>query len=164
VAAWGWEEKQFMPWARARLNELLAGVDVDVPSGHVRIVEVDKVSGDAVVNLRRGARMVIFDVSVVARWEGTLMDEDGRKLGCGDGELFVQQLDQDSGPAGSYTVAARACQDGGAVDRRLAELVARWGAQAVKKKVGVFVAELLAKGRTAAQAEEAKAQAAAINN
>jgi hypothetical protein len=58
VAAWAWEEREFTPWARARLNELLAGVDVDVPSGHVRIVEVESVKGDASVNLRkvRGAR------------------------------------------------------------------------------------------------------------
>ena len=53
VAAWAWEEREFTPWARARLNELLAGVDVDVPSGHVRIVEVESVKGDASVNLRK---------------------------------------------------------------------------------------------------------------
>ena len=53
VSAWAWEAREFTPWARARLNELLAGVDVDVPSGHVKIVEVDSVSGDASVNLRK---------------------------------------------------------------------------------------------------------------
>ena len=74
------------------------------------------------------------------------MDEEGRKLGSGDGELFVSQLDQDTGPPGTYVVGARASSDGSKIDRVLAGLVAKWAAFSVKKKIAIFVTELLAKG------------------
>ena len=90
---------------------------------------------------------MLFDLEIVAKWEGTLMDDEGRKLGSGDGELVVSQLDQDSGPPGTYIVGARASSDGSKIDRVLAGLVAKWAAFSIKKKISLFVAELLAKGQ-----------------
>ena len=90
---------------------------------------------------------MLFELEIVAKWEGVLLDDDGRKLGAGDGELVVSQLDQDTGPGGTYVVGARASEDGSDIDRRLAKLVAKFAGFSVKKKVAVFVAELLAKGR-----------------
>ena len=107
--------------------------------------------------------MVLFDLAIVAKWEGTLLDDDGRLLGSGDGELHVRGLDQDSGPAGDYTVAARACSDGSNIDRRLAELVARWGALVVKKRLATFVAELLEKGREPMAASEREVEEAELS-
>ena len=53
---------------------------------------------------------MLFELEVVAKWEGTLLDDDGRKVGAGDGELVVSQLDQDTGPDGSVRLApVRAC-------------------------------------------------------
>lgn len=105
------------------------------------------------------------------------MDEDGRKVGAGDGELVISQLDQDTGPSGTYVVGARASSDGGKADRVLATAVAKWAAFSVasaarlrglahlpptrathsltplppdpaqKRKIAVFVGELLEKGR-----------------
>jgi activator of HSP90 ATPase len=146
VNQWGWEEKEFTPWARKRLNELLAGVDVDVPSGHIRIVEVETVRGDATVSLRKGKSFVTFELEIEAHWEGTLMDDDGRKLGSGDGDLVVSQLDHETGPAGKFVIGARPSSDGTKIDKRLAELTAKWGALIVKKRVSQFVKELMEKG------------------
>ena len=146
VNQWGWEEKEFTPWARKRLNELLAGVDVDVPSGHIRIVEVETVRGDATVSLRKGKSFVTFELEIEAHWEGTLMDEEGRKLGSGDGDLVVSQLDHETGPAGKFVIGARPSSDGTKIDKRLAELTAKWGALIVKKRVSQFVKELMEKG------------------
>jgi len=149
VNQWGWEEKEFTPWARKRLNELLAGVDVDVPSGHIRIVEVETVRGDATVSLRKGKSFVTFELEIEAHWEGTLMDDEGRKLGSGDGDLVVSQLDHETGPAGKFVIGARPSSDGTKIDKRLAELTAKWGALIVKKRVSQFVKELMEKGDAA---------------
>jgi len=148
VNKWGWEEKEFTPWARKRLNELLAGVDVDVPSGHIRIVEVETVRGDATVSMRKGKSFVTFELEIEAHWEGTLMDDDGKKLGSGDGDLVVSNLDHETGPLGKFIIGARPSSDGGKIDKRLAELTAKWGALIVKKRVTQFVKELLEKGDT----------------
>jgi activator of HSP90 ATPase len=56
AGAWQWEEKEFTPWAKARLNELLAGIDVDIPGGHAKVVEVPEVKGDATINIRKVSR------------------------------------------------------------------------------------------------------------
>jgi hypothetical protein len=53
TGSWQWEEKEFTPWAKARLNELLAGIDVDIPGGHVRVAQVTGVRGEATVVLRK---------------------------------------------------------------------------------------------------------------
>jgi len=124
----------------------MAGVDVDVPSGHIRIVEVETVRGDATVSLRKGKSLVTFELEIEAHWEGTLMDDDGRKLGSGDGDLVVSQLDHETGPAGKFVIGARPSSDGTKIDKRLAELTAKWGALIVKKRVSQFVKELMEKG------------------
>lgn len=44
-------------------------------------------------------------------------------------------------------MGARASADGSDIDRKLAKLVARFAGFSVKKKISIFVAELIAKGR-----------------
>lgn len=47
VGAWNWESREFTPWAKARMNELVAGFEIDCLGGHIKIVEVTSVKGDA---------------------------------------------------------------------------------------------------------------------
>jgi hypothetical protein len=91
---------------------------------------------------------VTFELEIEAHWEGTLMDDDGKKLGSGDGDLLVSNLDHETGPLGKFIIGARPSSDGGKIDKRLAELTAKWGALIVKKRVTQFVKELLEKGET----------------
>ena len=46
TAGWGYEDKDMTPWAHKHLKAKLAGFDVDVPGGHLKVVEVE-VSGEA---------------------------------------------------------------------------------------------------------------------
>lgn len=65
------------------LSELLRGVDIDIPGGSVRIVEVE-LKGDASQSLRRGKRLVFFEFAITAKWEGELIDaRTGAVLGTG---------------------------------------------------------------------------------
>ncbi len=50
---WGYEEMDVTPWAVAHLKALLNGFHVDLPGGHVRIVEVDSIKGEAAKILRK---------------------------------------------------------------------------------------------------------------
>lgn len=50
-----WEERSLTSWAKARLSELIGGIDIDVPGGSIKIVET-KLKGDASVSLRRVSR------------------------------------------------------------------------------------------------------------
>jgi len=53
TGGWQWEEKDFTPWSKTRLIELLVGIDIDIPGGHVKVVEVTEVKGEATIALRK---------------------------------------------------------------------------------------------------------------
>ena len=58
-------------------------MDIDIPGGSVRIVDVE-LKGDASQSLRRGRRLVFFEFAVSAKWEGELIDaQSGAVLGTG---------------------------------------------------------------------------------
>ncbi len=92
----------------------------------------------------QGRKIVIFELYVNAKWEGELMDGDGRKSGTGDGEILVTAVDQDTSFA-DLPVKIKAAEDGGANDKQLAKLFNKWGMAVVKKKLWQFVEELKAK-------------------
>jgi hypothetical protein len=66
-----------------RLTELVRGVDIDVPGGTIRVVDV-QLRGDASKSLRRGRQLVFFEFAIDAKWEGELIDSvSGNVLGTG---------------------------------------------------------------------------------
>jgi hypothetical protein len=93
----------------------------------------------------QGRKIVIFEMTIEASWEGELMDGEGRRCGVGDGDLVVTDLDQDvSGPAG-IPLKITPSEDGGAADKQLCKLLDKWGAAVIRKRVWQFVEELKAK-------------------
>jgi hypothetical protein len=92
----------------------------------------------------QGRKIVIFDLSIVARWEGELLDGEGRRAGTGDGDIVIEDLDQDTELA-QMKVTVKASDDGGANDKQLARILGKWGLPVIKKKVWQFVEELRAK-------------------
>eukprot|EP00850_Spirogloea_muscicola_P006127 SM000029S10422 [mRNA] locus=s29:55791:57953:+ [translate_table: standard] len=56
VHQWHWAERDCLPWARARLAQLLAGAPVLAGEGGLwlRIARLDELDGDAYVNIRKG--------------------------------------------------------------------------------------------------------------
>ena len=98
----------------------------------------------------QGNRGVIFDLSFVARWEGTLVDPKGESCGTGDGEVVVTDLDQDcfslSGGEGrlELPLKIRPSEDGGEKDAQLTSLFVAHGSALLRAKLAEFVAELKA--------------------
>jgi hypothetical protein len=112
----------------------------------------------------QGARAIIFDLSFVLKWEGSLVDAAGERLGVGDGEVVVTDLDQDSftvvsgggGGGGGGDCASsgkrcklevplkiRAAEDGGAKDDELARIFKRHGLPLLQARLAEYCAELL---------------------
>jgi hypothetical protein len=58
-------------------------VDIDVPGGSIRVVEVE-LKGEASASLRRGRRINFFEFAIEAKWEGQLIDAaTGDAIGTG---------------------------------------------------------------------------------
>lgn len=153
---WQWEDKDMSAWALARLKQTLtSGFDIDVPGGHIAIVDVEA-KGDASVTMRKGRKMVLFDLSFTAKWEGTLVDAvTGATRGSGDGEVAVTDFDQDclalgegqgQAPKLEVPIEVKAAEDGGSADVALTELLKRHGLPLLKARMAGFVADLRAHG------------------
>lgn len=95
---WMWETLDMSQWARQRLKEVVSGFDIDCPGARIHITEVDNVTGDASVVVRKGKHFVIFDFSFNAVWEGQLFDSNGNVIGRG---MYVYS---NYGPLSSHIV------------------------------------------------------------
>ena len=101
----------------------------------------------------QGSRAIIFDLSFVLKWEGTLVDASGEVSGVGDGDVIVTDLDQDSfslvASAGGkrckleVPVKLRAAEDGGAKDDALARLFSKHGLPLLKARLAEFCSDML---------------------
>ena len=149
-AAWNagyyhWVDKPQTSFARERLAAALRALRFVLPGGHARIVEAT-VSGEATATVRKGRKATYFDLTARAAWEGTLIDADGNVRGTGDGELALDDLDQDTADDGSYALRWTAADDGGKPDAALRTALQASAAPAVRAAVAAFVAELRERG------------------
>jgi len=146
-------EKPQSAWALARLPELLRGLRFRLAgasgvTGTARIVSASA-SGEATATVRKGVKRTFFDLRVRAAWEGSLVDGEGRVRGTGDGELTLDDLDQDTAaPAAApgYRLRWTAAEDGGKADAQLRAMLEAGASPAVHAAVAAFVAELRARG------------------
>lgn len=146
-----WEEKPMTAWAKEHLSSLVKGYNIDLPGGHVKIVNVE-LTGEASASIRKGKKIMFFEWKVKALWEGQLLDEEGTVLGAGDGEINIPDLDQDNcgladdGSDADYEVKVSMSEDGGAKDKQLRDLLQKHGMRDFKSKIATFVKDLKARG------------------
>lgn len=52
------------------IPELLAELEFPFEDGSIKVPKVDKIEGDAVINVRKGKRILVFELNISASWEG----------------------------------------------------------------------------------------------
>jgi len=98
VNSWHWEESNVLPWCQSRLKELFKDVTL-VDDGKVRVVTngTVKVTGDAIINRRKGKVIPAYELDVTVDWKGTTL-EDGEPW---TGELqapYISEENHDEDP------------------------------------------------------------------
>ncbi|KAA6387374.1 MAG: hypothetical protein EZS28_017099 [Streblomastix strix] len=83
VNQWHWEERPQTQWAKERIPELLAELEFPFEDGSIKVPKVDKIEGDAVINVRKGKRILVFELNISASWEGKVGQILDRKTGSG---------------------------------------------------------------------------------
>ena len=63
------EEKPLTDRAKEEIKAVLAGADIDTPSGILKIVEVSGIAGDAAASIRKGRQLVFFEFTIETKWE-----------------------------------------------------------------------------------------------
>jgi activator of HSP90 ATPase len=120
VHNWHWAERDCLEWSRARLSSLLAGLTVlDAEGGlTVRTTTLDKLDGEAYVNIRKGKVIPGYELSFTLSWEAEAASESGVVKVSGAAEVpYLADENADEDPdlrgtvRGEETPLARRAKD-----------------------------------------------------
>lgn len=70
VNNWHWTEKNATPWSKDKLKSLLLNFEISESGVECVITEIDKLSGEACANNRKGKLIFFYEWNIVLKWEG----------------------------------------------------------------------------------------------
>lgn len=155
VHNWHWAETDCLEWSRNLLNELLSNITIVDGEGNlfVRTKKIEKVDGEAYVNVRKGKIIPGYELNVTVSWEGEAKDGEGGSLLKVDGLVeipYISDENADEDPEIRVSV-----KDEGPVGKRLKDAMWVKGKPLIEEKVRVYV-ERMAKGGPCKDELEAK--------
>jgi activator of HSP90 ATPase len=155
VHNWHWSETDCLEWSRNLLSKLLSDLTVLDGEGnlYIKTKKVDKVEGEAYVNVRKGKIIPGYEISVTLAWEGEAKDADGKSLLKADGFVEIPYIaDENADEDPDLRVSVK---DEGPIGKRLKEAMLAKGKPLILEKVRVYV-ESMAKGGPAKDDLEVK--------
>lgn len=75
---WHWSEVSLTDWSKERLTELLCGVvaiDEGSLNGWCKVTELESMSGDVTVQMRKQKKFPLYELDITLKWEGQLWDD-----------------------------------------------------------------------------------------
>ena len=155
VHNWHWAETNCLEWSRTLFSNLLSGLTILDGEGnlHIKTKTVDRVEGDAYVNVRRGKIIPGYEIALTLSWEGEVKDSDGKSVIKCDGTVeipYIADENADEDPEVRIMV-----KDEGPLGKRLKEAMGSKGKPVILEKVRVYV-ESMAKGGPAKDDLEVK--------
>uniref|UniRef100_A0A5B7A8U3 Activator of Hsp90 ATPase AHSA1-like N-terminal domain-containing protein n=1 Tax=Davidia involucrata TaxID=16924 RepID=A0A5B7A8U3_DAVIN len=160
VHNWHWAETDCLEWSRNLLTKLLSNHTVLDGDGnlYIKTKKVDKVEGEAYVNVRKGKIIPGYEISVTISWEGEAKDSEGNTVLRADGIVeipYISDENADEDPEIRVVV-----KDEGPIGKRLKDAFLAKGKPFVLEQVRVYVGAM-AKGGPAKDELEVKKPAAA---
>lgn len=155
VHNWHWAETDCLEWSRNLLNRLLSDLAIlDGEGGlFVKTKKIEKVEGEAYVNVRKGKIIPGYELNVTVSWEGEAKDGDGGSLLKVDGVVEIPYIsDENAGEDPEIRVSVK---DEGPVGKRLKDAMWVKGKPVIEDKVRVYV-ETMARGGPCKDELEAK--------
>jgi len=71
VNSWHWEESDVLPWCKSRLNEILKDIKLVEDSRYLVVTTGEvTVTGDAIINRRKGKVIPAYELEVTVKWKG----------------------------------------------------------------------------------------------
>ncbi|KAK4759610.1 hypothetical protein SAY87_022741 [Trapa incisa] len=155
VHNWHWAETDCLEWSRNLFSNLLSGLTILDGEGNlfIKTKKVDKVEGEAYVNIRKGKIIPGYEISVSISWEGEARDSDGKSLLKVEGSVeipYISDENADEDPELRVTV-----KEDGPVGRMLKEAMLNRGKPVILEKVRIYV-QSMAKGGPAKEDLETK--------
>ncbi|VAI75165.1 unnamed protein product [Triticum turgidum subsp. durum] len=141
VHNWHWAERDCLDWSRALLSKLLAGLPVLSGEGGLtlRTTTLDKLDGEAYVNIRKGKVIPGYELSLTLAWEADATTESGVVKVTGTAEVpYLADENADEDPELRITVRG----DDGPLARRAKDAFIAHGKPLVITKIRDYVAAM----------------------
>ncbi|KAK7278811.1 hypothetical protein RJT34_23849 [Clitoria ternatea] len=141
VHNWHWVETNCLEWSRTFFKNLLNNLTVidgnAAENISVNIKKVEKLDGEAYVNVRKGKVIPGYEISVRIAWEGVARDSDGKVLNKVDGTVEIPYISDEN--AGEDPEVRVTVKDNGPVGRKLKDAMVEKGKPLILEKVRVWV-------------------------
>ncbi|CAL5423526.1 unnamed protein product [Camellia sinensis] len=142
VHNWHWAETDCLEWSRTLLTKLLSNqILLDGESNlFIKTKNLDKLDGEAYVNVRKGKIIPGYELNLSLSWEGQAKDSDGQTLLCADGIVeipYISDENADEDPEIRVSV-----KDEGPIGKRLKEAFMAKGKPFVLEQVRVYVSAM----------------------
>ncbi|EFJ49368.1 hypothetical protein VOLCADRAFT_74185 [Volvox carteri f. nagariensis] len=150
VNNWHWTERDCTDWAKQRLSEVLAGIQLTQSPAAVRTTTLESMSGDAFLNIRKNKLIPSYDLEVRVGWTGELTNGNGQVVGTATGKLHLPHIGDDNHDEDPEIRIV--CDTNTSEAERLKAAVHSHGKRPLLAAVHKFVAELRSGGPALAEA------------
>ena len=140
--SWHWESRKYDKWAAETITRLLKAVEVSSDAHRARIVDVVSCKAEASVNIRKGKKITVFELSFKCAWEGSVIAGPASES-CG-GEVEVVDAMQDDLDDEFNVRVSLLKATSNAIGVPCKEMMRTTGADAVRSAVAAFAAEFTA--------------------
>ncbi|XP_039013431.1 activator of 90 kDa heat shock protein ATPase homolog [Hibiscus syriacus] len=163
VHNWHWAETDCLPWSKTFFTKSLSDLRILTGEGnlYIRTKNVDKVDGEAYVNIRKGKIIPGYEISLSLSWEGEAKDGEGKTLLTAEGNVeipYIADENADEDPEVRVTV-----KEEGSIGKTLKEAMLAKGKPLVLEKVRDYV-KAMARGGPVKDELEAKKLAPKSNS
>lgn len=96
VNNWHWKESNATNWSKDKLNDLLLHFEINSPDKNlnVKIVEFDKLEGEATANNRKGKLIFFYEWNLELKWHGYVLNDDTKEKV--KGKISVPNLSEEN--------------------------------------------------------------------
>ncbi|XP_021893986.1 activator of 90 kDa heat shock protein ATPase homolog 1 [Carica papaya] len=155
VHNWHWAETNCLEWSRSFLSNHLSNMPVLEGEGgiYLKTTKIEKVDGEAYVNIRKGKIIPGYEISVSLSWEGEARDSAGKTLLKAEGGVeipYIADENADEDPEVKVSI-----KDDGPIGKMLKEAMLSKGKPLILDKVRAYV-QSMAKGGPAKDDLETK--------
>lgn len=168
VHNWHWAETDCLEWSKSHLKSSLSNLPIltgeeeqQQPEQPILIIStksVEKVSGEAYVNIRKGKIIPGYELSVSLSWEGEAKDRAGNSVFKSDGVVEIPYISDEN--AGEDPELRVSIKDESPIGRKLKEAFLEKGKGLILDRIRAYV-ECMAQGGPCRDEIEAKKTAAA---
>ncbi|ERN11128.1 activator of 90 kDa heat shock protein ATPase homolog [Amborella trichopoda] len=146
VHNWHWAEKDCLEWSRNLLSKLFQDLVILEGEGNlwIKTKRVEKVEGEAYVNIRKGKIIPGYEISVKLGWQGEAKDSEGKSLQKVDGDVefpYIADENADEDPEVKIIV-----KDDGPIGKCLKEAFISKGKPILLERVRKYVESMSAGG------------------